>query len=276
MKYGYPFEEAIRSILPLCDKLVVAVGDGEDNTRAIVEKIDREKIEIIDTVWDKTLVKGGAVLASETNKALDAIKEEFDWCFYIQGDEVIHEKDHPAIKKAMEDNLSNEKVDGLLFKYLHFVGTFDYIGDSRKWYRREIRIVRNNEQIGSHGDAQGFRKRKGDKLKVKLIDAQVYHYGWVRPPKVMLEKQNNFAGFYSNPKHDEYKEEFDYVDWVDSVDLFSGTHPKVMQARIDALNWHPKLDIKKKNLSLRKRVLYSIEKATGIRLFEYKNYTLMK
>lgn len=275
IKYGYPFQEAIQSILPLCDKVVVAVGDSEDNTREVVAQLAPDKIEIVDTVWDKSLVKGGVVLASETNKALDAIAKDYDWCFYIQGDEVVHEKDHAAIRQAMEQHQSNAAVDGLLFKYLHFYGTFDYIGDSRKWYRREIRVIKNNPQIRSHGDAQGFKMRNGDKLKVKLIDAVIYHYGWVRPPEVMLSKQNNFASFYSNPKHED-EGGFNYSSWIDSLKKFEGSHPELMQARIDALNWHPELDVSRKNLKLHKRLLYLFEQKTGVRLFEYKNYTLLK
>lgn len=38
-----------------------------------------------------SLRQGGRVLADETNKAYQAISEDSDWCFYIQGDEVMHE-----------------------------------------------------------------------------------------------------------------------------------------------------------------------------------------
>lgn len=37
-KYDFPIVEAITSILPICDKFVVAVGESEDNTRAIIKK----------------------------------------------------------------------------------------------------------------------------------------------------------------------------------------------------------------------------------------------
>jgi hypothetical protein len=32
IKYDYPIVEAVRSILPLCDEVVVAVGDSDDDT----------------------------------------------------------------------------------------------------------------------------------------------------------------------------------------------------------------------------------------------------
>jgi hypothetical protein len=59
-------------------------------------------------------------LITKQTRHLSAIPTEYDWAFYKQGDEVISEKYLPEIKKAMEDNPPNEKVQGLLFNYLHF------------------------------------------------------------------------------------------------------------------------------------------------------------
>ena len=78
IKYDYPVVESIKSILPLCDKMVVAVGKSEDATLDLIRSIDSEKIIIIETVWDDTLREGGRVLAVETNKAMDAIPDDFD------------------------------------------------------------------------------------------------------------------------------------------------------------------------------------------------------
>ena len=158
IKYDYPIVEAIASILPICDQVVVAVGVSEDATLELIQNIKSDKIKIIETTWDESLREGGAVLAAETDKAFAAIGEEFDWCFYIQGDEVVHEKYYKEIKSQMQFYLKNENVKGLLFKYLHFYGSYDFVGDSRKWYRREVRIIRNDKNIHSWKDAQGFRK----------------------------------------------------------------------------------------------------------------------
>jgi len=90
--YDYPIVEAIQSILPLCDELVVAVGNSDDETLELIQSISNPKIKIIETIWDDSLRKGGAVLAVETQKAFEAISSKSDWAVYIQGDEVIHEK----------------------------------------------------------------------------------------------------------------------------------------------------------------------------------------
>lgn len=183
----YPIVEAITSILPICDEFIVAVGESEDNTRKLIENINSPKIWIIDTVWDLTQREGGRVFAMQTDITFKDIAKDSDWAFYIQGDEVVHEKYLTIIKKEMEDNLKDKNVEGLLFKYLHFYGSYDYTGNSRRWYRREIRVLKNLDGIASYRDAQGFRIN-GRKLKVKLIDAYIYHYGWAKPPQGLTNK----------------------------------------------------------------------------------------
>jgi len=280
LKFDFPVVEAITSVLPLCDLFVVAVGDSEDDTLELIRRIDPQKIRIVETVWNSSLVSGGAVYADETNKAFDAIPEGFDWCFYIQGDEVLHEKYLEPVRQAMQKWADHPEVEGLLFRYRHFFGTFDYTGDSRRWYRREIRVVRNDKKIRSYRDAQGFR-RNGQKLAVVAVDAEIYHYGWVRHPRDMQQKIEEVRRFYhgiseTEARHIAGQREFDYSRSYDALARFTGSHPQVMHNRISRLNWPVEVDLKKVNMNLRYRLLYWFEKLTGIRPFEYRNYRLLK
>ncbi len=278
----YPIVEAISSILPLVDEMIVAVGKSEDNTLELIRGIGDPKIRLVETEWDMTLRKGGAVLAVETNKALKYLSPGTDWAFYIQGDEVLHEKYLPVVRKACEEHLHHPEVEGLLFNYLHFYGTYDYVGDSRKWYRKEIRIIRNPANpryadITAFRDAQGFR-RGNTKLRVKPIDAAIYHYGWVKSPFQMKTKIKNVARFWKDDeewqKVLESSDLFDYNDF-DSLTRFTESHPAVMTARIARLNWQAAIDCSRKNFDLKDRFLYWVEKKTGRRLFEFRNYKII-
>ena len=157
VKYGYPVVESISSILPVVDEMVVCLGNSDDGTEELIKGIRSDKIKIVHSVWDETIRKGGKVLAVETNKALDATAADSDWLFYIQADEVVHEQYHAVIADAMKRYTADKKVEGLLFNYHHFYGSYKYIGDGRRWYSKEIRIIRNNKGIKSYKDAQGFR-----------------------------------------------------------------------------------------------------------------------
>ncbi|MBA4849870.1 glycosyltransferase family 2 protein [Emticicia sp. BO119] len=278
IKYDYPAIEAITSILPLCDEVVVAVGQSEDNTLALIQSIDSDKIRIIETIWDDSLKTGGRVLAVETDKALAAISSDTTWAFYIQCDEVVHEKYHDTIRKAMSQYEYDLTVEGLLFKYTHFYGSYNYLADSRKWYRNEIRIIRHTKQVVSYRDAQGFRKSDNSKLYVKPIDAYIYHYGWVKPPKKMAEKIRGFIALWHSPEEiDKIQPEntdFDYSK-IDSLRIFTGTHPKVMKNRIENAKWNFQFDVAEKKYSLKNKILFFIENLTGWRVGEYKNYKIM-
>ncbi|MGB3946994.1 MAG: glycosyltransferase family 2 protein [Bacteroidia bacterium] len=277
IKYDYPIVEAILSILPLCDEMIVAIGNSEDNTLDLIKSIDSPKIKIIETVWDDSLREGGKVLAAETNKAFAAISKESDWAFYIQGDEVVHENYLATIKNAMLQYKDMPNVDGLLFKYVHFYGSYDYVANSRRWYRHEIRVIKNDKSISSYKDAQGFRK-KDKKLNVKLIDACIYHYGWVKPPQAQQAKQLSFHKYWHNDEWMQQNipqvDEFDYSS-IDSLVNFKGKHPAVIQERILKMNWKFSFDPTKRKASIKLRLLEFIEKTTGWRIGEYKNYKII-
>jgi len=277
VKFDYPVVESITSILPIVDEFIVSIGNCDDGTLQLIESIQSPKIKIVHSVWDDTIRKGGKVLAEETDKAFAYISSDSDWAFYIQADEVVHEKDLPTIVKSAREHLDNKRVQGLLFKFIHFYGTYDYVGDSRRWYSHEIRLIRNDRKIHSYRDGQGFRTGNNIKLKVKQVNASIYHYGWVRHPNKQLEKLSNFYGLWNGetyiapPIHE--KDQFDFLKNADSVIAFKSQHPLIMQKRITEKNWQLNFDVTRKKFSFKNKLVYRIEKLTGIRLFRFRNYT---
>lgn len=275
--YDYPIVEAIQSILPLCDEVIVAVGNSDDNTLELIQSIASDKIKIIETTWDDNLRAGGKVLAVETDKAFAAIAPDTDWAFYIQGDEVLHEKYIPTIRKAMQENLENKNMDGLLFHYKHFYGSYDYVGVASNWYPHEIRIIRNDKNIYSYRDAQGFRKDNDEKLNVKQIDAYIYHYGWVKDPSAMQRKQKTFQKLWHNDADASARagqeQEYHYEKNIQRLAKFEDSHPQVMQSRVRRLNWDFNYKPGQHQVSTKERFKQFCKKYLGLD-FSYKNYTL--
>jgi len=283
-KFDYPYLESLRSLLPLVDELVINVGIGEDDTLAVLKKFAAEegggKVVLFESHWpldDPEKRKGGQILSDQTNLALDRCTG--DWCVYLQADEVLHEADLPKIRRAMESNLPRSEIDGLLFRYIHFYGSFDVVRNSRSAYRREVRIIRRASGARSIGDAQSFRLPEGGKPRVVLLDAAIYHYGWVRPPEVMKEKTFFMDTLYHGGKRADAGatatgENYRYKK-IWGLYPFRGTHPKVMLPRISAKKWS--WDLKRSPLEwefgdAKKIALDLFERATGYRLFEYRSY----
>lgn len=278
IKFDYPVSEAIRSILPLCDDFIVVVGDSDDGTEDLVGNIDKQKIKIIKSTWDDSpeMKRGGRVFAAETDKALHAIPDDSEWAFYIQGDEVVHEKYLETVYSAMKKWKDTRNVDGLLFNYLHFYGSYDYVGNSPRWYKREIRVIKNDKSIYSFRDAQGFRKMQNVKLKVKPVDAYVYHYGWVKEPQTMMNKIKNATLFYSeieSLRKSAEGESFDYSG-IDALTLFTGTHPRVMKEHIERKNWTFDHDMSFNKLSIRYKTKIFLKKYLSINTF-YENFRIV-
>ena len=272
----YPFREAILSALPLCARFIVSVGQSDDETYLAIQELARQHpaIEVRQSVWDLSKRQGGSVLAVETNKVLDNLPPT-DWVLYLQADEVIHEEDYEAIGRAMQENLADERVEGLVFEYVHFYGSYEWVGASRRWYRREVRVIRPWPDIRAYRDAQGFR-RGGKKLRVRPANARIFHYGWVRPPQQQAHKLRHLHRYWHDDQWIEktLQDGFSY-DLSQLLRRFKGTHPAVMQARIAQPQWDFPYDPARVRLPWKERLLNWIERHTGWRIGEFRNYRLL-
>lgn len=301
MKLYYPFIESIKSILPIVDEFVIAVGDSDDDdaTRQKIVELENPKIKIIDTVWEKELYNNGILLALQTDIAKTACTG--DWLFYLQADEVVHEKYLPIIKQRCQQLLDDKDVEGLLLRYKHFWGDYNHYQDGHGWYRNEIRIIRNRKDIHSWQDAQSFRSFNfydnprqpygHRKLKVAKVDAEIYHYGWVRPPHLMQNKKRALDSVYwgladAKRYYDKAPNEFDFGP-LDRLARFQGTHPKVMAEKIANMDWQDKLQFSgkanpsrqpHKHERLKYRFISFVEKYIlgGKEIGGFKNYVLTK
>ncbi len=257
-KLYYPVKASIMSILPIVDEFVVALGDSDsdDNTRSEIESIGDPKIKIIDTVWDLEQYPNGTENAHQTDIAMSHCSG--DWLFYLQADEVVHEKDLPAIKERCEKLRDDDEVEGLLFNYYHFWGDYDHYQHGHGWYKEEIRIVKNRPEIHSWKSAQSFRRipdfdgmnyRQKDgtfKLKVAMVRAHILHYGWVRPPHLMMSKKKSLDTIHKgrDTVQDLYKEAAKHFDYgaLGNLARYTQSHPEVMKNWIQKMDWKDYLD----------------------------------
>lgn len=289
--YDYPFLECIKSLMNLCDEVIVNIGISEDDTyNKIVEyqnsldQKQKQKLVLFKTEWplnDPEKRKGGKILADQTNLALKRCKG--DWCIYLQADELIHEEDYKIIRADLARVDSAHAVDALVFQYVHFYGSYNVVQTSRSSYRREIRAIRNNKGIWSVGDAQSFRYITGEKITAALSKARIFHYGWARPQEIMKIKTGFMDTLYhpdATANNPATGENYKYKKFV-GLRPFKGSHPQIMSDRLlKAAKDQNTFDLKTakwvfewKDLS--KVILGIFERITGIRPFEYKNYKLL-
>jgi len=229
VKLGYPFTESIRSVLPIVDEFVVAMGPSDDGTEALLKAIADPKIRIIHTTWNERIrsdysVKG---FVYGQQKSIALFNCTGDWAFYLEADELVHEEDLPKIHAAMERYLHVDRVEALAFDYVHFYGNANTYAWSPRWYRSEARILRNT--IPAWGPEGLFfvvldTHKNGRYPRAAHTGATIYHYGWLKTEEQRIAKRESNARHWNNVPQFAQSEEID----PQVLRPFTGTHPKAI------------------------------------------------
>jgi len=268
----YPIVPAIRSILGVCDEVVVNVGRSEDGTRELVAAIGDPRVRILDTEWDFS--RGSEALARETNRAMAACRGA--WGLYVQADEVLHESGAAILAEKVREWDGDGRVEGLLVDYVHFYGDFETVATSRRYYRREVRCIRLGRDIRSFQDAQGFRVGPElRKIRARLTDARMFHYGWARSARAIGEKfEISKTIFPGDPGRATAARARGSLGRPPLLRRFTGAHPSVVREWI-AARAHDTIPVGGRRFrpgAVRFYLSDWIERLTGARLFEYRNY----
>lgn len=276
VKLDFPIVPAIRSVLEVCDEVVVNVGKSDDATRDLVASVGDPRVRILDSVWDFT--KKNEMLSQETLKAMAACRGE--WGIYIQADEVLEESGAHLLREKTRAWDDDARVEGLLVDYLHFYGGFDRVATNRRWYRREVRCIRLGRDIRPYQGAQGFRVGPAyRKIGARPTGACIFHYGWARPARAIREKLEISKTIYPWSRERSAREqERGYLEWLPLLKRYTGPHPRaaaewVRERMVDPERrigpWHFRAE------HLRFYASDWIERLTGVRLFEFRNYQLV-
>ena len=235
VKLQYPIVESIRSILPIVDEFVIAVGAGEDDTAGLIRSINSPKIKIIDSQWNPNVRSGGYVLAQQTNVAL--LNCTGEWAIYLQADEAIHERDHARLVEFMTQYREDDRIEGMLLQRISFFGDYDTVLDVHP-FRNDLacRVVKPHRFVLSRGDAAGFTvhpkyKERGHRIRVVDTGLDVFHYCDVRPPAASAAFQAEKNKLWT----DEAQPADSYPKLPrEFLARFRGSHPAPMRERIAA------------------------------------------
>jgi len=269
----YPIIPAVRSLLDVCDEVVVNVGRSDDGTRELVAALGDPRVRILDTVWDFS--RGSTALAVETDRAMAACRGA--WGLYVQADEVLDERGAEILKQRVGEWDRDARVEGLLVDYLHFYGDFDTLATDRHWYRREVRCVRLGRDVRSYQDAQGFRVGPEERrVRARATAARMFHYGWARPPAALRRKLAASRDIFTEvPDRTAAREARGRLDWTPLLRRFTGEHPRAAGDWVAERRDHAGPGVGPRRFRGQHLRLYLsdwIERLTGARVFEYRNY----
>lgn len=203
----YPLDAALSSALSVCDEAVIVVGPSQDDTARWVSELadthrGRVTVAGMEFVYDRGWQERWWNYASAQTDA--------DWLMFHDADELVHEQDAPAIRRAMAD------PDNVLirFDFIHFYGTARYqkaiyppwrnarIGRRSHGYRMvnwctdetptypACQMVMGDGGIEAHSQYQG----------PGIVDAPgpIYHYGACRDARAMTISTLKHVAWYKD------------------------------------------------------------------------------
>jgi glycosyltransferase involved in cell wall biosynthesis len=264
VRLNYPFIEAIRSALPICDEYIVVAGDSDDQTLDRLAELNDDRIKVIHTEWSPRVSPRKCLLAQQTNIGLGFCRGA--WCLYLQGNEVLHERDLPRLRSLMEAHEADASVEAMLLERLTFWSDYrHYVAMYPRRFKYTARIIRPH--IGTYSIRDGMSFAVFDNFSTRgrypsSIDtgADLYRYDYVHSVEQQARKFADAVHRSGTPVKAE--ENYFYEHYPRQfLARFTGSHPAVMAQRVASWPGENSLNLQKcrRNLSIgeRKRILES-------------------
>lgn len=264
VRLNYPFIEAIRSALPICDEYIVVAGDSDDETLERLAELKDDRVKVIHTEWSPRVTPRKCLLAQQTNIGLGFCRGA--WCLYLQGNEVLHERALPRLRNLMETHERDDSIEAMLLERLTFWSDYrHYLAVYPRRFKYTARIIRPN--IGTYSIRDGMSFAVFDNFSTRgryprAIDtgADLYRYDYVHSVEQQARK---FADAVHRSGTSVKADENYFYEYYPRqfIARFTDSHPEVMAQRVASSSGESSLDLQRCRLDLtvgeRKRILES-------------------
>ena len=227
IKNGYPFLEAIRSIVDVADEFLISDGYSDDETYEYLEMASSKfsNIRLYRDHWNTS--KYGEIIAIMTNML--KARTRCDRVYNLQADEVLHE----SFLKNLHYLTSHKRgrYGSYALKFLHFVGDFRHI-ETKPGYDVAVRLVPNNKENFIADDGWTFR---GDIEPIGVINQPpLFHFGWIYAKSNIFKRMNQAENIHM--EQESYQEDYKFCTEIagqfdENPDAFSGWQRKMLSAR---------------------------------------------
>ena len=225
----YCWREAVRSLLPVCDKVIICDCDSTDGTRQAIDLWAAQDPKIVVANFPWTNPKGDPLWWVTF---LNYARQHLPTTMHIQldADEILHENSYDEVTRAKE----NGSV--LYCKRFNFWKDAQHlIPEGHCCSAKVIRVAPCNMNIPSDSpwpeaqDAMNNAKDSG---------IEIMHYGFIREVKGFFKKARSVQSIWANSfdprleRAEQYGLEWASApglsDWQNQLVEFKGTHPAVI------------------------------------------------
>lgn len=218
-RYDYHIIETVQSLLQFCEYVFIGECGSDDET---IDQLHahfgkNSNVILVDCTKEWNETAGKYRLSACTNKVADTARfHKFDYQFYLQADEILHESSYAAIREAVEQG-----DNGYMCSRINLWGSpyrILTVPVSRQPCSIEVvRLTRAGMQ--AYDDAENITC---DAVNMQFIPRiNIYHMGFVRRRAIMKAKvinmQRNVFGMDHDKKLDQ-EEIFNPWLWFDKTD----------------------------------------------------------
>ncbi len=242
----YCWKEAVQSLLPVCEFVVVCDGESNDGTQDEIRTWAKSEPKIQLCVYPWPEPQGDIDFwVKWLNYAREHIKADFQ--FQLDADEVLTERSYPAI------NEFKQKFDGKRFslwcnRYNFWRDTEHLVPHGVCCGHKVVRFAPQDVWLPSDGPhpmgAEAIRMAMDSPI-------EIFHYGFLREPEAFFRKakalQSYFFGSYDSrltaaeERVEILKAEGTPGNWMDHCDMewldrlipYFGHHPQIMQSWLE-------------------------------------------
>lgn len=229
-RLDYCWKEAVRSLLPICDKVIVCDCDSDDGTREHIDEWCRHEPKLIPLNFPWKDPKGDVTWwPTWVNYAREHLPT--DMHIQLDADEVIHEDDYGAIKTAVAS------------KSILFCKRLNFWRDSRHLIpegvccgTKVLRIAPTNMPIPSD---YPFGPANDTVARAVESNIRIFHYGFLRERHAFFRKAREVQRIWVNSydprleKAESYDGEWSEMPgitgWEDSLVDYNGSHPSAIR-----------------------------------------------
>lgn len=236
----YCWQLAVKSLLPVCDQVIICDSDSTDGTREeMAEWFKREpKLVLCNRPWDDPNGMGDFVPVF-TNYARS--HTHCLWSIALDADEVLHEDSYREVRESADARKT------LICQRINFWKDAQHTIPRGKCISHEV------VRVGDKGDwmPSDFPSPESEPMRNKAVasNVKIMHYGFLRKREAFFVKNRSVSRIIlgTTDKRIDAAEaatanggswmDEPVNDWNDKLEEFHGTHPEIAKPWLRDRGW---------------------------------------
>ena len=228
------WKEAIKSLLPVCDEVVVCDGESTDGTQQEIRDwaLSEPKLKVCIYPWPNP-VGDPSFWVKWINFGREHVK--CDYHFQLDGDEVLHESSYSELVNLKQQGFMNRTIR---ISRLNFWRDHKHlIPPGHCCSHQPIRIAPSSMWLPSDGQTGHPLEGLPSTIVSDRMNIRICHYGFLRKREAFFEKEKLLQKYFFNDYDERMKrsEEFPgnwmqmpgISGWENNLVDYTGIHPQV-------------------------------------------------